>query len=37
MWIIIFTLGCIIPLFILGGIITWREKHWEKHHKDAEA
>jgi hypothetical protein len=37
MWLIVFSFGCIIPLFILGGILTWREKRWEKNHKDAEA
>ena len=37
MGLIVFSLICIVPLFILGGIITWREKRWEKHHKGAEA
>ena len=37
MGLIVFMVVCIVPLFILGGIITWREKRWEKHNKSAEA
>jgi len=31
MWLIVFMVGCIVPLFIFAGIYSWYEKRWEKH------
>jgi len=30
MWLIIFMVGCITPLFIMGFVADWREKQQDK-------
>jgi hypothetical protein len=37
MWLIVFMAGCTVPLLIMGCVILWREKQWEKQNKQETA
>jgi len=33
MGVIVFMVSCTVPLLIIGCVILWREKQWEKQNK----
>jgi hypothetical protein len=37
MQVIVFMVGCTVPLLIIGCVILWREKQWEKQNKQENA
>ena len=36
MWLVVFLVGCTVPLFIMAGIVFLREKNWERYNKNAD-
>jgi hypothetical protein len=37
MQVIVFMVGCTVPLLVIGCVILWREKQWEKQNEQKNA